>query len=220
MADGVDTVRGFNSNDVIRVTDGLSNMQDIEAIDGSGGFDTILGTSGDDTLDFGAADAPSLTNIERIDAGAGNDTVTGTDGNDVLFGGSGNDVLTGGLGNDTLNGGAGDDLFVFGAGDGSDTVDAGSGWTDAVRLEGIAADAPAYQGWTLELDGTSHIEASGDGVLDLSSDASGTITFDDGSESDVRGSRADYLVALPKHECYRGRSPSSVTRCIRLPFAL
>ncbi len=88
-----------------------------ERIDGFAAFDTILGTDGDDVLDFSGPEAPLLINIERIDGGRGNDILTGGDGDDAIYGGKGDDRLSGETGNDILDGGDGDDILLGGAGD-------------------------------------------------------------------------------------------------------
>lgn len=65
---------------------------------------SIVGTSGNDSLGGGAGD-------DTIRARGGNDTVYGRDGNDVLKGGQGNDYLDGLVGDDRVYGGAGNDHF-------------------------------------------------------------------------------------------------------------
>jgi len=95
---------------------------DIEALIGGYGADTLAGNLLDNTLA----------------GGDGNDLLDGLSGNDILYGGYGNDTLSGGTGNDTLIGGSGADVFLFGTGDGNDTLFAadgndwvsfGAGWT-------------------------------------------------------------------------------------------
>ncbi|ROH83494.1 hypothetical protein ED236_12295, partial [Pseudomethylobacillus aquaticus] len=86
----------------------------------------VLGTSGNDSYDFGPLTAPPTGPIGRdyyINAGGGNDTVTGTEGSDFLVGGSGNDSLSGGDGNDSYIGGTGNDTIIGGGlgGSGNDT---------------------------------------------------------------------------------------------------
>gem|GEM_PF-6451012 len=100
---------------------------------GGDGFDTILGSVGDDTImlnEFGAANG-----VERIDGGAGHNVIAGfLNGNnninltgievrniaeiqggswsDWIIGTAGDDVIVGKGGNDLLKGGAGDDVFL------------------------------------------------------------------------------------------------------------
>ena len=102
-------------------------------------------------------------------------------GDDALYGGDGSDTLVGGAGNDVLDGGAGDDIFVFGLGDGNDTADGGAGWTDSVELESGVGTYGVD--WTVSIESGS-ITNTGANQIDLSSDASGTITLSDGSELD------------------------------------
>jgi len=84
-------------------------------LDGGGGDDTILATSGGDIIS-GAGGS------DLIDAGGGDDRVFGGSGADTIAGGNGNDFikglggsgdqLIGGSGNDTLNGGRGVDRLI------------------------------------------------------------------------------------------------------------
>ena len=102
-------------------------------IDGTFGFDFLLGTPGNDTmrgfagndtiqglggndLIFGDRDNDLLAGNEGADTlsgGQGSDTIYGGQGDDWINGDRGNDLLTGGEGKDILTGGAGDDLFVI-----------------------------------------------------------------------------------------------------------
>lgn len=166
--------------------------QDDHVYGGTSDMTFALG-DGDDTFDTGLNDA-----VDTVDAGAGNDVVwagggddvvSGGAGNDFLVGEAGNDVLAGGTGNDTLYGEAGNDLFLYAVGDGSDFVGGGAagGWTDAIELQGmdgavsISGNTVTGQGWTMEVDGDHSIDGQNGESLDLSADASGTITFDDGA---------------------------------------
>lgn len=97
---------------------------------------TLLGGTGDDTIDGGDGDETILghTGADRIHAGSGNDRASGGAGRDYLDGYRGDDTLTGGEGNDVMYGLSGDDHVAGGAGDdylegatGRDTVDGGSG---------------------------------------------------------------------------------------------
>ncbi len=153
----VEGVIGSDQNDYVYGTD-------------TGGVNVDLG-AGNDIFDNDGGDA-SQTDV--IDGGAGNDTI---------WTGNGDDVITGGAGDDALYGEGGSDLFIFESGNGdSDYADGGSGssWTDTIQLQGNGGGAVSMD-WTLELDGGS-IESSDMGSYDLSEDASGTITFADGSE--------------------------------------
>ncbi|MCW6053938.1 DUF192 domain-containing protein [Lyngbya sp. CCAP 1446/10] len=102
-------------------------------IDGTFGFDFLLGTPGNDTmrgfagndtiqglagndLIFGDRDNDLLAGNEGADTlfgGQGSDTIYGGQGEDAINGDRGNDLLIGDEGKDILTGGAGDDLFVI-----------------------------------------------------------------------------------------------------------
>lgn len=121
VADGVDSYIGGTGFDRItadfaNVAIGIRSLAGIEAID-AGGFGgvTVIGSIGDDILDFTAV---TLTGIGLINGAAGNDTITG----------SGNaDIIAGGTGDDTLAGGGGDDIFRVGFTGGYDSYDGGAG---------------------------------------------------------------------------------------------
>ena len=85
---------------------------------GLGGAGTVLGGSGNDTLQ-------GSTLSDSISGGAGNDSLTGAGGNDSIYGDAGNDVITGGSGNDKLYGGDGNDTIAGSTG--NDTFDMGAG---------------------------------------------------------------------------------------------
>lgn len=82
------------------------------------GDDTLVGTSGGDTVDLLGGD-------DSYDGLAGNDNIRGGWGDDTLSGGAGDDDLSGELDNDTLSGGAGDDFLV--GFEGSDILTGGIG---------------------------------------------------------------------------------------------
>ncbi len=113
---GTNTIVGGWSADTLLVQSGLTNLKNIQVLDGGDltrGINTVLGTSGNDTLKFSAYTVRYFV----LDGAAGNDLITGTAGHDAMRGGFGNDTLTGGLGNDTLDGGAGSDSINGDAGD-------------------------------------------------------------------------------------------------------
>jgi Ca2+-binding RTX toxin-like protein len=95
---------------------------DIEVIGDDGGWNTVVGTEGDDSI-------TGTDGNDSIDGRGGNDTIDGLGGPDVILGGDGNDTLDGGFGgdgDDTVDGGAGDD-FILGSGlliggDGNDSI--------------------------------------------------------------------------------------------------
>jgi Ca2+-binding RTX toxin-like protein len=99
---------------------------------------TIIGGSGDDTVNGGAVTTAANklhvvaaggndtvnggAGADSLNGGAGKDSLNGNDGNDTLLGGAGNDALAGGKGNDTLTGGSGADSFSFAGAFGEDTI--------------------------------------------------------------------------------------------------
>ncbi|MCG8356550.1 MAG: hypothetical protein MI920_13345 [Kiloniellales bacterium] len=131
---------------------------------GSGHGDTLTGDSDDNFID-------------------------GLAGADTLYGASGADTLEGGAGDDTLYGGSGSDLFIFQEGS-DDQVYGGTGasWTDSVHLDGAAGGSPGTYGvdWTISLTSGSITDTQAD-HLDLSQDAAGTITLQDGSQVTFEG---------------------------------
>ena len=104
-ASGVDRVVATAAGVAIGVQSGFGPASGIEEIS-SGGFAnvSIVGGTGNDTLDFSAT---TLTGIAKIDGGAGNDIITGSAGDDTIVGGAGNDTLNGGGGSDTYQIGVG-----------------------------------------------------------------------------------------------------------------
>jgi len=102
-------------------------------IDGTFGFDFLLGTlsndtmrgfAGNDTIQglgendriFGDRENDLLAGDEGADTvsgGQGSDTIYGGQGEDGIFGDRGHDLLIGGEGRDILTGGAGEDLFII-----------------------------------------------------------------------------------------------------------
>jgi Ca2+-binding RTX toxin-like protein len=107
---------------------------------------TIVGTSGDDSIEQGLDGDDvyvMLGGYDYVVAGHGNDVVCGNgahdnlrgkNGDDILRGGGDNDVLTGMSGSDVVYGGAGDDYLL---GDrGSDISHGGPGNDRLVDLHG------------------------------------------------------------------------------------
>ena len=98
-----------------------------DTIDGLGGDDHLYGGGGDDTLSGGAGndDVYGEAGDDTLSGGEGSDDVYGEAGDDTLSGGAGNDDVYGGTGNDTLSGGEGND-DVYGEA-GGDTLRGGAG---------------------------------------------------------------------------------------------
>ncbi|MEW5852151.1 MAG: tandem-95 repeat protein [Myxococcota bacterium] len=109
------------SHEAAPVTSALTSSATTAALDQSdcpGGYNVILGTSGDDTLN-GTSGQDCIVGL------GGNDTINAGDGNDFIIGGDGDDNINAGGGNDTVYGEAGNDTLTLG--DGNDTADAGDG---------------------------------------------------------------------------------------------
>lgn len=113
--DGDDTLRGKNSNDIIRGGLGIDSLyggNGQDDLSGDEGIDTLYGGNGKDTLSGGLDD-------DTLYGDNGKDALSGDDGNDTLYGGNGVDTLLGGDGDDRLDGGRGGDHMS--GGDGNDT---------------------------------------------------------------------------------------------------
>lgn len=154
----------------------------------------IVGGSGDgsDVLRFDTSSSNgniglSLDNVKIVDAGE-----------DTLRGGDGNDTLDGGGGDDRMFGGDGDDAFLISAMQGDDVVSGGSGWTDAIELQGFSGTGVSIvnsntgtsidgAGWTMTLDAGHSVASQSPDALVLSDDASGVITFDTGGTVQFAG---------------------------------
>ena len=136
---------------------------------------------------------------QTVYARGGADTVTTGSGDDVVYGGSGNDTITadsgddtlyGGTGNDSLSGEDGNDSFYFTSMEGDDTVVGGAGWTDIIELAGFGGDVTVTgsivdgEGWTMVLDGGATVTGQTLDSIELSTDATGVITFDEGGTID------------------------------------
>ncbi len=117
---GFDTVVVDAGRGPVRLQD-TRLMKGIERFDGRG--QDVIGTPGDDRLDFARFD--EAVNIGSVRGGRGDDVIRGGAANDRLFGGAGDDRLFGGAGDDRLFGGAGQDR-LFG-GKGADRLSGGKG---------------------------------------------------------------------------------------------
>lgn len=182
---GNDRLTGGSGNDVLNGgagDDRLSGGTGDDRLHGGSGDDRLHGGAGNDRLNGGAGDdrLNGGAGDDRLHGGAGDDRLIGGAGDDHIRGGSGNDTIIGGDGEDQLYGNAGDDLFVLEAG-GNTSVHGGHGWTDTMDLSNVVDGGPDGGDWTISLDSGSSIEATGSDYLELSNDASGSITLDDGS---------------------------------------
>ena len=86
--------------------EGCDTLINIEAVNGGGGDDLIIGNA--------------LANL--LEGGSGDDKLYGLNGDDRLDGGRGDDLLYGGLGQDVMTGGSGQDTFYVGGGGDADTI--------------------------------------------------------------------------------------------------
>lgn len=164
------------------VSDGSQNTIRVVATDEAGAsYEEVLG------LSFGSNGANDLTGT------ADNDVLYGFGATDVMSGGTGDDTLLGGAGNDHMSGGDGGDSFVVASMSGNDTVDGGAGWTDMIELAGLSGDVTVSgnvvegEGWTLVLDGDHSVTGQTLDSIELTADAIGTITFDEGGIIDFSG---------------------------------
>ena len=172
------------------------------SIDSSGDVRLEVGHDGssvvNDEITIRTTDSGGESYEEIVDislGSTGDETLTGGAGSDVLHGLSGSDTLNGGAGDDALLGGDGADLFILLQGQGNDTISGGAGgdWTDTIELQdGSGGNAIGTYGsdWTVQFDSGS-VESTGSDAqnswLDLTDDAAGTITMQDGTEIDFSG---------------------------------
>ena len=208
--DGADSLFGGSGNDSLYGESGddtLSGGSGSDALYGASGTDTAAYADSDAgvTVDLGSSSASGghatgdvLSSIENLTGSGFGDTLTGDSGANVLsglggadflYGGAGNDTLDGGAGIDSLYGGDGSDLFMILQGS-EDAIFGGTGasWTDTIHVDGTGGGSPGTYGtdWTISLDAGT-IDASGSNYIDLSDDAAGTITLQDGSEVTFEG---------------------------------
>jgi len=139
---------------------------------------TIIGTSGNDTLN----------------GGSGHDLIFGLAGDDILNGNGGNDQLDGGTGADTMSGGTGNDIyFVDDVGDSVIEL-AGEGGADQVRTT-LAAYALGANVEKLRFTGTGSFTGTGN---ELNNEIQGgasddTLYGNDGYDYLIGGGGADNL---------------------------
>ncbi len=195
---GVNTVQGVDGAVVLNVLSGLSNLKNIQVLDGGTGNvlgKVIQGTAGNDVLDFSKLTVRNFT----INAGTGNDSVWGTSGNDIIMGGEGNDTIVGGEGDDVLNGGAGDDTFVlpygqlnsgldqYDGGSGVNTIQGGDGYTTLNVVSGLSnlKNIQVLDGGTGSIHGKQILATAGNDVLDFSGLTVKNFTINAGAGNDT-----------------------------------
>jgi VCBS repeat-containing protein len=178
--------------------DTLEGTNSSDVISGGAGDDTLSGDGGSDKLSGGSGD-------DVLDGGSGNDALSGGSGSDTLSGGSGNDVLSGGSGSDVLDGGSGNDLLSGGTGD--DILSGGSGNDDLYGgtgndvLDGGSGNDDLYGG-----SGSDTIYGgSGNDDIDGGS-GSDTLYGGDGRDEIEGGSGNDYLYGDAGNDILEGES--------------
>ncbi|MFK7795094.1 MAG: cadherin domain-containing protein, partial [Gammaproteobacteria bacterium] len=173
--DGSNTLQFVEVGNVDYGGTAVDNIQLVEILESS---DELSGGAGDDSIYGGAGE-------DQINGESGNDQLFGGDDTDTIDGGVGDDIINGGAGNDVLSGGDGNDIFIFDQGDGSDYVDggAGTGWVDSIDLSNTVDGAlDPSSPWQIEVDGEAVDYDINSGLLELGTDVSGVIQFDDGSQ--------------------------------------
>lgn len=196
-----------------------------DTMDGGAGADTYIVDSQDDkvsetkqgpasekdqvltTVSFTLTDnIENLTFIGGDGTGTGNalaNLMKGNIGNDRLFGLAANDTLEGGAGNDTLDGGTGIDRMVGGSGDDHYFIDSVSDViveADSQGIDTVHSTINYVLGANLnniELEGTGHINATGNGGANYITGNIGNNVLSGGFGVDTmegRGGNDTYLV--------------------------
>lgn len=113
-----DTYKNADSLNVSVVDSDTFNVdtmlaEEVTSTDVASNIETLIGTRGNDTIDFSGL-GHGMTYLDKA-SGAGTDTVTGTAFDDIIKVMNGDDVITGGDGNDYIDGGNGSDTIVYAA---------------------------------------------------------------------------------------------------------
>lgn len=185
-----------------------------QAIQGSGGADSLFGRGGADQL-YGGNGNDNLIGgdgNDLLEGGNGMDRLRGSAGNDILHGGTGDDILEGGAGNNVLEGGDGDDTYVLGYGT-SIVFDTGGLYDTLVAATSIDLDdfagsgieryslARRHAGGTISgTDGNDTIGASGSRVTIDGEGGDDQLSGADGSsEIFIGGPGTDHMSSGPKN---------------------
>lgn len=173
------------------------------ATDDYRGFERILGTSGDDTID-------GTDSTDLIEGKGGADTINGFGGADTIIGGSGADTIDAGADDDLLIGSTGKDVLK--GGDGFDTTSYDSAANAVtVTLDGTANDGEPAEQDNVQTEGVFGSEFSdtltGGAAGDLLDGADGADTIDGAAGDDVLdgGLGSDQLTSGPGADTLRAR---------------
>jgi hypothetical protein len=184
-----------------------------QAIQGSGGADSLFGRGGADEL-YGGNGSDNLIGgdgNDLLEGGNGMDRLRGSAGDDILHGGAGDDRLEGGAGTNVLEGGEGNDTYILGFG--TNIVFDTGGLYDVV-IAATSIDLDDYAGSGIEryslvrnhaggtisgTDGNDVFSASGWIVTLDGEDGDDRLTGADGSsEIFIGGLGTDYMSSGPK----------------------
>ncbi len=179
------------------VTIAITDLLNIETIDGTDGDDELVGGDIDNTINGFAGD-------DRLDGNGGDDVLNGGDGNDQLYGDDGDDIL---------NLGAGEHGYAS-TGEGDDTVDASQTQYPAVNIgagsTNIIGNLPDFRNgdagillgyWDLYGVGGIEVTIGADGTgTSISGD--GTVTASFTGANGVLGSQDDDTINGSDYEHY------------------
>ncbi|MFP3944225.1 MAG: calcium-binding protein [Alphaproteobacteria bacterium] len=150
------------------------------------GFEFIIGTQNDDSLEGG-------TSHDLILGLGGDDVIFGGEGDDFILGQHGADVIDGGEGDDILAGGVGSDTYVFGPDSGADIV-----WGFDLAEDTIDLTAAGIS----SLDGRVSDDTFGNAVIDLG--GGNQITVAGVSAADLLGDGTVILAPSGPEEIFLG----------------
>ncbi|KQS91121.1 MULTISPECIES: beta strand repeat-containing protein [unclassified Rhizobium] len=153
-----------------------------DTVNGGGGADTAsyaAATVGvtlnlaNNALNAGGAAGDSYSSVENIIGSRYDDSLTGNTANNTLDGGLGTDTLAGGLGNDTYILDSTSDTIVEKADEGTDLVRSSISYALIGNIE------------NLTLTGTSDIDGTGNGLVNIITGNAGRNILDGGSGADT-----------------------------------